>query len=64
MTGIRRYAVVGAGSRAGLYIDAILDEHAGSAALVAIVEPNPHRQDLYLRRVAGAGAPPPSVWQP
>ena len=42
----RRYAVVGAGSRSQMYVDAIAGEYADHAELVAICEPNPVRAAL------------------
>ena len=59
-----RYAVVGTGHRAQMYVDAITDTYADRAALVALCEPNPVRADVYAQRVAGKGLPTPSVWTP
>ena len=47
-----RYAVVGAGNRCQMFVDAILDAHADVAELVAIGDSNPGRADWYLDRVA------------
>lgn len=43
----RRYAVVGTGHRAGMYVDAIGADHADVAELVAWCDPNPTRMDWY-----------------
>ena len=57
----RRYAIVGTGHRAWMYIEAILGEHAEVAELVAWCEPNPGRIDYYDEQVAAvAGRPPHS----
>lgn len=58
-----RYALVGAGHRAQMYVDAITGEYADRAELVAICEPNPVRAGLYVDRVA-AGHAAPSTWHP
>jgi predicted dehydrogenase len=56
-----RYAIIGTGSRAEMYIDAITGDHADVAELVAILDPNPGRLEHYAARVAerapDAGAP-------
>jgi predicted dehydrogenase len=60
-----RYAIIGTGSRAGMYVDAILGDHADVAELVALIDRNPGRADHYRRlideRSPGAS---PSTWQP
>ena len=60
----RRYAVVGAGHRASMYIDAITGTYADRAVLVAICEPNPARAAYYVDVVTGRGLDAPSVWHP
>ncbi len=55
----RRYALIGTGSRARMYLEAMLGEHADVARLVAWADPNPGRLDHYERLVADAGAPIP-----
>lgn len=50
-----RYAIVGTGSRAQMYIDAIIGEHADVAELVAMLDPNRGRLDHYLEHIASAG---------
>lgn len=59
-----RYAVVGAGHRASMYIDALTGTYADRARLVAICEPNPVRAQVYVDRAVERGAAAPSVWQP
>ena len=53
----RRYALVGAGHRAQMYVDAITGRYADEAVLVAICEPNPVRARYYVDRVVAAGLP-------
>ncbi len=48
----RRYAVVGTGHRAGMYVGALLDAHADAGEIVAWVEPNPVRAAVHESRVA------------
>ncbi len=59
-----RYAVVGAGSRSQMYVDAIAGPYAEHAQLVAICEPNPVRAALAVQRAVDAGVPAPSTWHP
>src|SRR5699024_12614644 len=51
----RRYAVAGVGHRAGMYVDAVLGQHADVAELVAWCDSNPGRMDYYDERVVAAG---------
>src|SRR6188768_3796674 len=60
----RRYALVGAGARAQLYVDAITGPYADHATLVAICEPNPVRASYYVDRTVAAGQPAPRVYSP
>ncbi|WP_127473337.1 Gfo/Idh/MocA family protein [Microbacterium sulfonylureivorans] len=60
----RRYAVVGAGHRSQMYIDAITGTYADRALLVAICEPNPVRAQFYVDRVVASGAAAPAVYGP
>ena len=41
----RRYAIVGTGSRARMYVGALTDTHADVGQLVALCDPNPVRMD-------------------
>lgn len=59
-----RYAVVGAGHRSQMYVDAITGAFAGRAELVAICEPNPVRARFFVDRTVAAGAPAPIVYGP
>ena len=43
----RRYAIVGTGSRARMYVGALTDTHADVGELVALCDPNPARMDYY-----------------
>ncbi|WP_276319555.1 Gfo/Idh/MocA family protein [Cellulomonas endophytica] len=43
----RRYAVVGTGHRAGMYVGALVGEHADVGEIVAWCDPNPGRMDYY-----------------
>ena len=52
-----RYALVGVGSRAQMYLDAIAGPHAAVAELVAWSDPNQGRLDWWLARVPALGAP-------
>ncbi|MGW9111664.1 Gfo/Idh/MocA family protein [Microbacterium sp. NPDC055683] len=61
---IRRYAIVGAGSRSQMYVDAITGPYRDIATLVAVCEPNPVRAGHAVVRATEAGAPPPTTWHP
>ena len=52
-----RYALVGVGSRAQMYLDAIAGDHADVASLVAWSDPNPGRLDWSQARVPALGEP-------
>jgi predicted dehydrogenase len=54
----RRYAVVGTGSRAGMYVDAMLGEHAEVAVPVAWCDTNESRMAAYDERVRPYGHAP------
>jgi predicted dehydrogenase len=58
MAMVRRYAVVGTGSRAGMYVDAMLGEHADAAVPVAWCDPNEARMAVYDERVRPHGHAP------
>lgn len=59
-----RYAVVGAGGRSQMYVDAIAGIYSEHAELVAICEPNPARAALAVARAVEAGVAVPSTWHP
>jgi predicted dehydrogenase len=48
----RRYAVVGAGHRANMFVRGLLENHADEGEIVAWVEPNPVRAAVHEARVA------------
>ncbi|GAA2708763.1 Gfo/Idh/MocA family oxidoreductase [Actinoplanes palleronii] len=50
-----RYALVGAGARAGMFIRALTDDHADVAQLVALADTNPERLAVHNRRLASEG---------
>ncbi len=54
----RRYAVVGTGHRAQMYVDALLGSHADAGELVALCDANPTRMAYHqgLHRAARPGA--------
>jgi predicted dehydrogenase len=59
-----RYALIGAGHRSQMYVDAIATTYADRAELVAVCEPNPARAAYAVARAAAAGAAPPVVHPP
>ena len=59
-----RYALLGAGHRSQMYVDAITGDHADRADLVAVCEPNPVRAAHAVDRAVSRGAAAPSVWGP
>jgi predicted dehydrogenase len=50
-----RYALVGTGSRAEMFVRALTSRHADSAELVAFADPNPARIDAHNRLLAHRG---------
>ncbi|MBA8817230.1 putative dehydrogenase [Microbacterium halimionae] len=60
----RRYAVVGAGHRSQMYVEAIATTYADRATLAAICEPNPVRAAYYADQLRELGLKAPSLWQP
>jgi predicted dehydrogenase len=63
-SGQRRYAVVGTGSRAELYIGALAREYASDGVIVAWCDPNPSRMSYYDELLATAGHPAPARYAP
>ena len=59
-----RYAIVGTGSRAQLYLAAIAGPHAATSELVAWTDTNPGRLDFSERRLAEHGIPAPLRFAP
>jgi predicted dehydrogenase len=60
---VKRYAIVGTGSRAQMYIDAITGPHADVAELVAWADTNPGRLGYYEAALP-AGVTPPHRFEP
>lgn len=50
----RRYAILGAGHRAGMYVNALISAHSQDGEIVAWVEPNPVRAAVHEARVSTA----------
>ncbi|WP_127793347.1 Gfo/Idh/MocA family protein [Agromyces sp. LHK192] len=59
MTEPTRYALIGTGSRAQIYLGAMAGPHAADAELVAWADPNPGRLDWNERRLAELGTRAP-----
>ncbi|WP_228484691.1 Gfo/Idh/MocA family protein [Microbacterium cremeum] len=59
-----RYAIVGTGSRAQMYVDAIAGPHADLAELVAWTDTNAGRIGWHERRLTTAGIPSPTRFAP
>ena len=59
-----RYAVVGTGSRAAMYIDALANSYADVGTIVAWCEPNPTRMAYYDRTLAAVGKEAPARYGP
>jgi predicted dehydrogenase len=60
----RRYAVVGTGARAGLYIRALADRYAADGTIVAWCDPNRARMNYYDEILTAAGRPSPAQYGP
>lgn len=60
----QRYAIIGTGSRARMYLDAMLGPYTSDAQLVAWSDPNPGRLDHYERLVRDAGEDVPHRFEP
>lgn len=59
-----RYALIGTGSRAGMYVHEITGPKSSVAELVALADSNPGRAEVFRQRVLAAGAPDPLVIEP
>ncbi|WP_285026255.1 Gfo/Idh/MocA family oxidoreductase [Plantibacter sp. ME-Dv--P-122b] len=59
-----RYALVGTGSRAEMYLDAIATAHADVAELVALADVNPGRLAHYQARATATGSAPVPGYHP
>lgn len=64
MTTTTRYALLGAGHRSQMYVDAITRTYADRAELVAVCEPNPVRAAAAADAATAAGRSAPTVWTP
>jgi predicted dehydrogenase len=60
----RRYAVVGTGGRAALYINALAGPYADDGEIVAWCDPNPVRMSHYDKVLKAAGLPLPARYAP
>lgn len=60
----RRYAIVGTGHRAEMFVDALLGAHSDDGEIVAWVEPNPVRAAVYEARAASVVGGARPVYQP
>lgn len=61
---LTRYGLIGAGSRARMYVRAITGDHADTARLVALFDVNPGRLALHADEVETAGAARPVLASP
>jgi predicted dehydrogenase len=59
-----RYALIGTGSRAELYLHALSGPHSDAAELVAWSDPNPGRLDYYQAALAESGTSAPPRYDP
>ncbi len=62
----RRYAIVGAGARAEMFVRAIVADHRERAELVAFADPNRTRMDAHNRWLVEArphGRSPATGWR-
>jgi predicted dehydrogenase len=60
----RRYAVVGVGSRAAMYIGVLATKYADVGSIVGWCDTNPTRMAYYDRILASAGRPAPGRYSP
>ncbi|WP_150307324.1 Gfo/Idh/MocA family protein [Planctomonas psychrotolerans] len=59
-----RYGLVGTGSRARMYIDAMLGDHSEVAELLAIADVNPGRMRLHTAHIEASGGTAPAAYSP
>jgi hypothetical protein len=57
----RRYAVVGTGARAGLYLGALAHDYADLGRITAWCDPNPVRLSYYDEMLEAAGRARPAL---
>lgn len=60
---MKKYALVGTGGRAGLYIEAISGKWKDNAQLVAFCDTNQTRMNYANTLLSHAGSPPASTWK-
>ncbi|SFC81026.1 Gfo/Idh/MocA family protein [Streptomyces aidingensis] len=60
----RRYAFVGLGHRAQMYVDALLGDWSDTGEIVALCDPNRTRMDYYNDRITAAGGKPVPCYAP
>ena len=51
----RRYAIVGLGARAGMYVDALLGDWSDAGRITALCDTNGTRMAFYNEKIAAAG---------
>ena len=59
-----RYAIVGLGGRAQMFVGALVGPHADTAELVALCDVNQTRMDVHNRTVVGHGRAPLPTYRP
>ena len=59
-----RYAVVGTGMRAGMYVRALTGAHADVGELKALADVNEGRLKVHAERVVESGSPRPTLYHP
>jgi predicted dehydrogenase len=60
----KRYAIVGTGHRASMFIDALTGAHRDDGEIVAWSDSNPGRLDFYDAQIRGRGIPAPARFAP
>lgn len=61
---MKRYAVLGTGNRAGMYVNALTGAHRGDGEIVAWVDPNPVRAAAFEAKVAGEAGGSRPIYDP
>ncbi len=64
MNGSRRYAVIGVGARAAMYVEALTGAYADVGRIVAWCDANTTRMAFYDEVVAAGGGRPPARYLP
>ncbi|NJQ06050.1 Gfo/Idh/MocA family protein [Streptomyces lonarensis] len=60
----RRYAFVGLGHRAQMYVDALLGDWSDTGEITALLDTNQTRMDFYNERIAATGRPAVPTFRP